>query len=584
MPYGELRYSVQRKLLMKQKSRSKWIFGGMLILYLISGLLITFLLYKSWDDKEKSHFSEYQSLLDTGFLSSVQMYRLAMESFFYNSLNTIDVQKILDKSMGVSLDEEARLRGHLYRMLYPVYERMRNARLMQLQFYTPEGYSFLRFHEPERYGDFLINARPVIQKSIGERRIVQGFEGGRLRAAFSYAFPLFYQGIYVGGVEVAVSARSIIESLKELDPAREYSFVLQKDRAELHLFKEQRWIYTESHIHPKYLEMDINAILPESPKPLSANVNTLNDFLRSDPSVQRRMDQKKAFALNQKAGDIYYTVCFLPVSDINGLFTGYLISYSRDSFSRENVTEHVLWFIGLMILLKAFFFLLLKLHVQSRALMREEESLRTINNTLAEGVYVQDVKGKILRVNTSALRMLGYTKEELIGQSSHDLFHYHEKNQQSQDDCHIHQAIVRGGGYDGEEIFLTRDGQFLQMKVSSRAIFQDGKAAGAVVAFHDVSHRKKMEEQLRESEEIQRTLMASMPMAMVIIDEETKLIEHVNPAAETILNTSADRIVGHVCHKFICPAEINHCPISDLGQVVDSSDRVVLRSGNAQTG
>ncbi len=563
-----------------QKYKSRQSFVALFILYLVCSFLVTSFLYKSWKIKEKSHFSEYHIILDTGFNSSLQMYRLAMESFFYNSLNTPEVQTLLNDSIDATPEEMNRLRGQLYRMLYPVYERMRNANLMQLHFYTHDGDSFLRFHQPEQYGDYLLNTRPVIRKSIEEHRVIEGFEGGRIQASFSYAFPILYQGGCLGGVEVAVSTRSIIDSLKELDAKREYAFILQKERAESYLFKQQQWLYGEADIHPKYLQVDSNAILPESPKPLPAAINTLNKILRTDPAVQRRMNNEETITLNKKVGETCYTVCFLPVSNVHGLFTGYLISYSKDSFPQQNLREYLLWYVSVLILLTAFFFLLLKLRSQSNALIREKENLFAITNTLAEGVYVQDVKGVIVWVNSAATHLLGYAEDELLGQFAHDLFHYHEKNQQALNFCSIYQAAVNEKEYDGEEIFSTKEGRFIQVKVSCRSIIENGEFSGLVVAFHDVSDRKKIEAQLLENELIQRTLMESMPVAMVIIDEQTKVIEHVNPAAENILNISAKEITGNICHKFICPAEVNHCPLSDLNQETDSSDRMILRSGS----
>ncbi len=565
---------------MSKKHTTRDSFIALFVAYLIIGFLVTLLLYNSWKEKEESHFAEYQVVLDTGFHANIQMYHLAMESFFYNSLNAPEVQKLLDKSINAPQDQINRLRGRLYRMLYPVYERMRDANLMQLQFYTPEGKSFLRFHQPDHYGDSLLNARPVIRKSVTEHSIVEGFEGGQMRPSFSYAFPIFYQNTYVGGVEVAVSTRSIINSLKELAPESDYLFILQKNQAEKHLFKEQRWLYTESTIHPDYLQVDINAILPESPKPLSDEINVLNQRLRNRPSVQHRINNREPITFNSRVAKTSYTVCFLPITNIEEAFTGYLISYSKDLFPRENRKEYLLWYISVLILLGAFFVLLLKLRIQSNILIKEEESLITIANTLAEGVYVQNVEGVITVINAAVTHLLGYTEQELIGQCAHTLFHSHETNQQDKDSCPIHQAAVNNEGYDGEEIFLTKDGHFLQVEVSSRNIIEDGQSSGLVVTFRDVSDRKKIENQLLESEQVQRTLMESMPVAMVIIDEQTKIIEHVNPTAEEVLGLSSDKIVGHICHKFICPADVNSCPISNFNQEIDSSDRIILRSGD----
>ena len=43
-----------------------------------------------------------------------------------------------------------------------------------------------------------------------------------------------------------------------------------------------------------------------------------------------------------------------------------------------------------------------------------------------------------------------------------------------------------------------------------------------------------------------------------------------------LIGAPRDQVVGAECHKFICPAERGRCPVSDLGQTVDNSERVLL--------
>ncbi|MCD4651682.1 MAG: response regulator, partial [Candidatus Cloacimonetes bacterium] len=49
-----------------------------------------------------------------------------------------------------------------------------------------------------------------------------------------------------------------------------------------------------------------------------------------------------------------------------------------------------------------------------------------------------------------------------------------------------------------------------------------------------------------------------------------------NPAAIKMIGAPKEKIIGHVCHKYICPAERGKCPITDLGQKVDNSERILL--------
>ena len=63
-----------------------------------------------------------------------------------------------------------------------------------------------------------------------------------------------------------------------------------------------------------------------------------------------------------------------------------------------------------------------------------------------------------------------------------------------------------------------------------------------------------------------------------LVDAETREIIDINPVAARMFGDSKDKIIGKRCHKFICPAEADSCPIMDKGQVVDRSERKFVRA------
>ena len=73
-----------------------------------------------------------------------------------------------------------------------------------------------------------------------------------------------------------------------------------------------------------------------------------------------------------------------------------------------------------------------------------------------------------------------------------------------------------------------------------------------------------------------KKIFQSIQVSVVIIDEKTHTIVDANPAAIELIGLSRDKIVGRICHQFICPAQKGQCPISDLGLTEDKSERVML--------
>ena len=60
------------------------------------------------------------------------------------------------------------------------------------------------------------------------------------------------------------------------------------------------------------------------------------------------------------------------------------------------------------------------------------------------------------------------------------------------------------------------------------------------------------------------------------------MISEVNPVAAKLIGASRTEIVGHMCHKFICPAEKGKCPVENLDQKVEGSEKVLLTAGGEE--
>jgi len=73
-----------------------------------------------------------------------------------------------------------------------------------------------------------------------------------------------------------------------------------------------------------------------------------------------------------------------------------------------------------------------------------------------------------------------------------------------------------------------------------------------------------------------RGIWENIQAAIILVDPSTHSIIAANPEAEKLTGFSEMEMQGHLCHRFICPAEEGKCPISDLGVKVEHAERILL--------
>jgi PAS domain S-box-containing protein len=78
------------------------------------------------------------------------------------------------------------------------------------------------------------------------------------------------------------------------------------------------------------------------------------------------------------------------------------------------------------------------------------------------------------------------------------------------------------------------------------------------------------------------TVLNSILSGVLIVDPKNRHILEVNAMAAQLIGLPREQIVGQGCHQFICPAEQGRCPIIDLGQCVNLSERILLRADGAR--
>jgi len=179
-----------------------------------------------------------------------------------------------------------------------------------------------------------------------------------------------------------------------------------------------------------------------------------------------------------------------------------------------------------------------------------EQRFTTLFNTASIGIVMINTDGIILLANDHMVNLLGYTTDEITGMKLNKLL---PDDLQTSHDTHIEgffndpRPREMGKGLDLQA--QRKDGTVFPIEVSLATV--DGQLGKQAVAFvADISERKQLEQQLQEREQLYSTLIASLPDAIMIIQDGYHVFCNMSCARMVGLESLKD-IVGRPAMDFI---------------------------------
>jgi PAS domain S-box-containing protein len=125
--------------------------------------------------------------------------------------------------------------------------------------------------------------------------------------------------------------------------------------------------------------------------------------------------------------------------------------------------------------------------------LRQQE---LILSAVGDGIYGIDLEGKLSFINPAAAKMLGYTADEMRGTDVHNLIHHSHADgtQHSRSNCPILLGLRRREGVRiRDDVFWRKDGTKIPVEYIASPLIDEGVVAGMVVAFQDISERRRLE-------------------------------------------------------------------------------------------
>lgn len=179
--------------------------------------------------------------------------------------------------------------------------------------------------------------------------------------------------------------------------------------------------------------------------------------------------------------------------------------------------------------------------IAEEKLKESEEKYRRIVETAREGIWIADKETKTTYVNERMAEMMGCVPEEMIGRKTSDFMDEEGKAALE----NLIEQREKGVAGSFEFKFIRKDGSDLWAISNSTPLFdKDGGYAGSFGMLSDITDRKRIENELKISEERARNLIRYAPAGIYEIDFRTGKFTSVNDVMCQMTGYSREELLG----------------------------------------
>ncbi len=190
-------------------------------------------------------------------------------------------------------------------------------------------------------------------------------------------------------------------------------------------------------------------------------------------------------------------------------------------------------------------------------------------------VIIDPATGKFLFINSKFAQILGYTEEELLKKTFQSITYPADLNK----NLDLHEKLRKGetDSYTLEKRNVRKDGSIVWVDLTViRLSDKKNRRDYHLGAIYDLSERKLAEQQLKDSEELLRTVITNAPISIFATDEEGIFTLHEGKAIERV-GMRAGENVGASAYELFAGLEV----VEHNGQVT-TGKTVLERIANGE--
>jgi PAS domain S-box-containing protein len=191
--------------------------------------------------------------------------------------------------------------------------------------------------------------------------------------------------------------------------------------------------------------------------------------------------------------------------------------------------------------------------LSGQKIMENEELLANIIENIPVTLIIKEVNNlNYVMMNKAGESMLGLKREDVVGKNVFDLYSIVDADNLNTND---RIALGKGTLMDAKEarIHIKNQGEKIIQTTRVPIKNNEGNIDSLLILSEDITEKRRMEDALRESESLYRTLLNASPEGIVILDMEDRIIEMSDMIMKTVGADTKERYIGKDVFDFLPP-------------------------------
>ncbi|MBI9073264.1 MAG: HAMP domain-containing protein [Melioribacteraceae bacterium] len=285
-------------------------------------------------------------------------------------------------------------------------------KIAQVHFHTEDNHSFLRLHQPSKFGDNLSAFRKTVVRANTEKKIIQGIEVGKYGTGLRNVAPVFNNGNHIGSLEFSGSIYGLLDGISTA-LKMDYSIGINKEtlknaggkigREDVEKADKVYYYFSDDRFKSLLNEIDISTIT--------------KDIVFEDKN---------------------YSVASIPIMDYSGQKVGCITLYKDITKFYDNVKSSLYSSI-VIVLISAVFVALISFFFMKKSLLTPLKAVSRTAHEIADGNYdirlsvrKDDEIGEVRASINKMVENIAYQKKQLIEEKGSILARIEEAVAQSE--------------------------------------------------------------------------------------------------------------------------------------------------------